>query len=522
MEKVGKVWSNLKRGCQSLLHQDGSSRVETQPQTHAFCQSMDQTLDESTPELVCPSNSLSTNPVVSSRLNASVVHRGHNCVADVPQILEITVEQDNEDTPLGARRDSYSRHAPWSGKKRHSCSTKAQSSLESTDRRSGRSRRRHLANSSKDEPDPGVPRSLRQQLHETMGLCLPLRLSSRGTHSRVPKRKIQITELMLDSCPFPPGSDLARKWHLIKEHTAPVTATAVDCSVDTPNGARASPEDEEERLRERRRLSIEEGVDPPPDAQIHTIEAITAPLTTVYKLGPKLTPGMGEALGESRGATAAECDSEDDDATTLCLQARRPKQRHNSAEGLLGSKQPGPWKVHTQIDYIHCLVPDLKHITALPCYWGVMDRYEAEALLDGRPEGTFLLRDSAQEDYLFSVSFRRYGRSLHARIEQWNHNFSFDAHDPCVFHAATVTALLEHYKDPSACMFFEPLLTLPLHRTFPFGLQGLARAVICRGTTYDGIAALPLPPALQDYLREYHYKQRVRVRWLERELLKSK
>lgn len=52
-----------------------------------------------------------------------------------------------------------------------------------------------------------------------------------------------------------------------------------------------------------------------------------------------------------------------------------------------------------------------------------MDRYEAERLLEGRPEGTFLLRDSAQEEHLFSVSFRKYGRSLHARIEQWNHRY---------------------------------------------------------------------------------------------------
>ncbi|KAJ7304028.1 hypothetical protein JRQ81_011548 [Phrynocephalus forsythii] len=144
-----------------------------------------------------------------------------------------------------------------------------------------------------------------------------------------------------------------------------------------------------------------------------------------------------------------------------------------------------------------------------------MDRYAAEALLEGQPEGTFLLRDSAQEDYLFSVSFRRYGRSLHARIEQWNHNFSFDVHDPSVFHAPTVTGLLEHYKDPSACMFFEPLLATPVHRRFPFGLQHLCRAVVAGCTSYDGIGQLPVPSALKEYLKEYHYKQRVRVRRLD-------
>ncbi|XP_051523662.1 suppressor of cytokine signaling 5-like [Myxocyprinus asiaticus] len=528
MEKVGKVWSNLKRGCQSLIHPEGGARIETPPelQQHVdtVCHIVAKAQEDGTQEAPSPSNSVAALSLVAWRSSGSVVRRGHNCVVDVSQILDITIEQETEDTraPLGSRRDSYSRHAPWNGKKRHSCSNNAQSSLETTDRLSGRSRRRHGTGSSREELEPGATRSLRQQIHDTVGLCLPLRSSPRSTYLPPPKRKIQITELMLETCPFAPGSDLARKWHLIKQHTAPVTVMPVDSFSDACGAACATPEDEEERLRERRRLSIEEGVDPPPDAQIHTVEAITAPLTSLYKLGPKLTPGMNEALSNSSGATAVNCDSEDDETTTLCLQARRPKQRHASAESHLGSKQPGPWKVHTQIDYIHCLVPDLQQITALPCYWGVMDRYEAEALLDGRPEGTFLLRDSAQEDYLFSVSFRRYGRSLHARIEQWNHNFSFDAHDPCVFHAATVTALLEHYKDPSACMFFEPLLTVPLHRTFPFGLQTLARAAICHGITYDGIRALSLPPALQDYLREYHYKQRVRVRWLEREPIKAK
>lgn len=174
-----------------------------------------------------------------------------------------------------------------------------------------------------------------------------------------------------------------------------------------------------------------------------------------------------------------------------------------------------PRPVHTQIDYIHCLVPDLLQITSCSFYWGKIDRYEAERLLDNKPEGTFLLRDSAQEEYLFSVSFRKYGRSLHARIEQWNHRFSFDSHDPGVFASSTVCGLIEHYKDPTCCMFFEPMLTIPLHRSYPFCLQHLCRAVICNHVTYDSINVLKLPKALKSYLKEYHYKQRVRVRKFE-------
>lgn len=172
--------------------------------------------------------------------------------------------------------------------------------------------------------------------------------------------------------------------------------------------------------------------------------------------------------------------------------------------------------IHTRIDFIHHLVPDLEKITNCSFYWGVIDRYEAERLLDKKREGTFLLRDSAQDDFLFSVSFRRYNRSLHARIEQWNHRFSFDVHDPAVYSADSVCGLIEHYKDSSRCLFFEPMLTDPLHRTFPFSLQHLARAVICNNLRrYDHISKLPLPLSMKTYLRYYHYKQKVCVRSFE-------
>ena len=127
-------------------------------------------------------------------------------------------------------------------------------------------------------------------------------------------------------------------------------------------------------------------------------------------------------------------------------------RRHvrGSAGGIEMSAEPYQSStVHTLVEYRHYLIPDLMRITNAPYYWGVMDRFEAEKLLDGKPEGTFLLRDSAQSEYVFSVSFRRYNRTLHARIEQANHRFSFDCYDPQVFSAPTVTQLIEHYKEPS-------------------------------------------------------------------------
>jgi len=168
-----------------------------------------------------------------------------------------------------------------------------------------------------------------------------------------------------------------------------------------------------------------------------------------------------------------------------------------------------------RVDYESHLIPKLKDIFSCPFYWGKMDRYEAEALLANKPEGSFLLRDSAQENYVFSVSFRRYSRSLHARIEETKHKFSFDCHDPGVHASRDIKGLLEFYKDPLSCMFFEPMLLFPILRKKPFSLQELARTVICDNTTYNGITTLPIPKTLKSFLKEYHYKHKVASRELE-------
>ena len=139
-----------------------------------------------------------------------------------------------------------------------------------------------------------------------------------------------------------------------------------------------------------------------------------------------------------------------------------------------------------------------------------MDRHEAERLLADRPEGTFLLRDSAQPQHLFSISFRRFNQSLHARIEQHEHRFGFDPQDPSVYSAPSVFNLLEYYKTPSNCVFFEPVLTRPLGRDFVFSLKALSRARIASHCKYDDIDQLQLPTTLLNYLREPVYKVAVR------------
>ncbi|XP_017577106.1 suppressor of cytokine signaling 4 [Pygocentrus nattereri] len=279
-------------------------------------------------------------------------------------------------------------------------------------------------------------RSLRQKFQDAVGQCLPIRSHHHHYHhhhhhhqsgSSRPfsvllwsKRKIHVSELLEDKCPFSPKSELAQCWHLIKKHQSNASVA----------------------------------IEAAPPAFISWDEVSSSGASSLDDWDPSFTNGTPQC-----------CD-------------------------------------HT--DYI--LVPDLLQINNSSCYWGVLDRFEAEQLLEGQPEGTFLLRDSAQDEYLFSVSFRRYSRSLHARIEQSGKRFSFDGRDPCMYRDASVTGLLKHYSDPAACLFFEPLLSRPLPRNFPFSLQHLCRALICSCTTYQGINALPLPQALRDYLRQYHFR----------------
>ena len=72
-------------------------------------------------------------------------------------------------------------------------------------------------------------RSLKQKLQDAVGQCFPIKnCTSRHASGLQSKRKIHISELMLDKCPFPPRSELAFRWHLIKRHTAPVNQKAED------------------------------------------------------------------------------------------------------------------------------------------------------------------------------------------------------------------------------------------------------------------------------------------------------
>lgn len=58
-------------------------------------------------------------------------------------------------------------------------------------------------------------------------------------------------------------------------------------------------------------------------------------------------------------------------------------------------------------------------------YWGPLNRKETERKLAGKPDGSFLVRDSTNTHHLYSLSFKQNGRLFHTRIEFIDGLFTF-------------------------------------------------------------------------------------------------
>ncbi|XP_076016149.1 suppressor of cytokine signaling 2 [Genypterus blacodes] len=154
-------------------------------------------------------------------------------------------------------------------------------------------------------------------------------------------------------------------------------------------------------------------------------------------------------------------------------------------------------------------------------YWGSMTANEAKEILQDAPEGTFLLRDSSQRDYLFTISAMTSAGPTNLRIEYKHGKFKLDSVvlvKPKLKQFDSVVHLVEHYvqlsrtsgekgasnSQPSAPPngTVQLLLTKPVYTTTP-SLQHLCRIAINKTTRQ--VQDLPLPNRLKDYLTDYAY-----------------
>lgn len=187
------------------------------------------------------------------------------------------------------------------------------------------------------------------------------------------------------------------------------------------------------------------------------------------------------------------------------------------------SSAPGVGRVYDSVQnsgpmVVTSLTEELKKLAKQGWYWGPITRWEAEEKLVNLPDGSFLVRDSSDDRYLLSLSFRSQGKTLHTRIEHSNGRFSF-YEQPDVEGHISIVDLIEHsIKDSESGAFCYSRSRLPGSATYPVrltnpvsrfmqvrSLQYLCRFVIRQYTRIDLIQKLPLPNKMKDYLQEKHY-----------------
>lgn len=168
----------------------------------------------------------------------------------------------------------------------------------------------------------------------------------------------------------------------------------------------------------------------------------------------------------------------------------------------------------------------MKELRNTGWYWGSLTANEAKEILQDTSEGTFLLRDSSQRDYLFTISAMTSAGPTNLRIEFKHGKFKLDSVvlvKPKLKQFDSVVHLVEYYvqlsrssdkaaaaaaasnSQPSAAPpngTVQLLLTKPVYTTTP-SLQHLCRIAINRRTRR--VQDLPLPNRLKDYLTDYTY-----------------
>ncbi|KAL4624949.1 suppressor of cytokine signaling 2 [Arapaima gigas] len=152
-------------------------------------------------------------------------------------------------------------------------------------------------------------------------------------------------------------------------------------------------------------------------------------------------------------------------------------------------------------------------------YWGSLTANEAKEILQDASEGTFLVRDSSQRDYLFTISAMTSAGPTNLRIEYKDGKFKLDSVmlvKPKLKQFDSVVHLVEHYVLLSRTTWkgsvgdpltppngtVQLLLTRPVYAVTP-SLQHLCRISINKAT--KRVQELPLPNRLKDYLSDYMY-----------------
>ncbi|KAG7459521.1 hypothetical protein MATL_G00211560 [Megalops atlanticus] len=162
----------------------------------------------------------------------------------------------------------------------------------------------------------------------------------------------------------------------------------------------------------------------------------------------------------------------------------------------------------------------LRELEKCGWYWGPMNWEDAEMKLKGKPDGSFLVRDSSDPRYILSLSFRSQNITHHTRMEHYRGTFSLWCHpkfeDRCHSVVEFIERAIMHSKNGKFLYFLRSrvpgLPPTPVQLLYPVSrfsniksLQHLCRFRIRQLVRIDHIQELPLPKSLIEYLRKFYY-----------------
>ncbi|XP_055512812.1 suppressor of cytokine signaling 7 [Leucoraja erinacea] len=162
----------------------------------------------------------------------------------------------------------------------------------------------------------------------------------------------------------------------------------------------------------------------------------------------------------------------------------------------------------------------LRELEKCGWYWGPMNWDDAEMKLKGKPDGSFLVRDSSDPRYILSLSFRSQGITHHTRMEHYRGTFSLWCHpkfeDRCQSVVEFIERAIMHSKNGKFLYFLRSrvpgLPPTPVQLLYPVSrfsnvksLQHLCRFRIRQLVRIDHVPDLPLPKPLISYLRKFYY-----------------
>ncbi|XP_050311614.1 suppressor of cytokine signaling 6 [Anthonomus grandis grandis] len=164
---------------------------------------------------------------------------------------------------------------------------------------------------------------------------------------------------------------------------------------------------------------------------------------------------------------------------------------------------------------IHGPKDDISELALNVWYWGPVSKALVEQRLKGAPDGAFLVRDSASERHVFSITFRSVGKTLHARIEHTQTGYKMFGHQgfktvkDLIDDALRISlekGLFCYTKGPDDSPNFPVRLLTPVSRYEEVrSLQHLARFIIRQHISISEVDKLHLPQSVISFLKEEDY-----------------